>query len=255
MKKCIVVIASLALMFAFCVQAVAQPNAKAMETIVLENFDDPDNAEWEWKVQASRFVSKEGDVQYPIINYFTGISNSLVPYHKDPASAKVLGVKAKFDRKGENWFEVYPEYKDIQDKNGNPIREIPLVGTLSQLDFWVWGAHYQYYLEVLLRDAAGIVHVIPVGTMNFNGWRNFIVPISGNILQHSPMRSGPKYLALMGFRVRADAKENVDDFTIYFDQIKYTTNSLDNVYDGFSLRYADFGDGDDYSGTYEKNKQ
>lgn len=250
MKKCIVVLASLALMFAFCIPVVAQPSAKSLEAVVIDNFDNADDMEWTWKVQASRFVTKEGDTQYPLVNYFNGIPNSLVPYHKDAAEAKVLGVKVKFDRKGENWFEIYPEYNKYKDKNGNPIHEIPFEGTVSQIDFWVWGAHYLYYLEVIVRDAAGVVHVLPAGNLNFNGWRNVIVYVPGNILQHSPMRSGLKNMTLMGFRVRADAKENVDDFTIYLDQIKYTTNSLDNVYDGFNLRYSDFGDGDNYSGHY-----
>ena len=34
--------------------------------------------------------------------------------------------------------------------------------------------------------------------------------------------------------------EFVDDFAIYFDQFKYTTHTLDNIYDGFDLRDIDF---------------
>ena len=34
----------------------------------------------------------------------------------------------------------------------------------------------------------------------------------------------------------------VDDYVIYFDQLKYTTNTLSNVYDGYDLKDADFGD-------------
>ena len=243
MKKGVVLLGSLILGLAFCVQAVAQPSSKAVETILIDNFDS--EQEWTWKANASRFIT-DG---YPIVKSFEGIPNSLTPYHKDTdPTAMVLGAKVAYDRKGDNWFELYPSKDDEK-------YEIPFVGTVTQLDFWVWGAHYLYYLEVIVRDAAGVVHVLPAGNLNFNGWRNVIVYVPGNILQHSPMRSGLKNMTLMGFRVRADAKENVDDFTIYLDQIKYTTNSLDNVYDGFSLRYADFGDGDDYSGTYEKNKQ
>ena len=36
--------------------------------------------------------------------------------------------------------------------------------------------------------------------------------------------------------------EFVDDYVVYFDQIKYVTNTLANVYDGYELREADFGD-------------
>ena len=35
-------------------------------------------------------------------------------------------------------------------------------------------------------------------------------------------------------------QEYVDDFVVYFDQFKYTTHTLDNIYDGFDLRDIDF---------------
>ena len=94
MKKGIVILGSLILAFAFCLPAVAQPSAKAVETIVIDNFDT--DADWDWDVQASRFVA-DG---YPIIKKFEGIPNSLRPYHKDSdPTAMVLGVKTAFDRK------------------------------------------------------------------------------------------------------------------------------------------------------------
>jgi hypothetical protein len=57
----------------------------------------------------------------------------------------------------------------------------------------------------------------------------------------------------VGFRVRTDAKEAVDDYVIYFDQIKYTTNTLSNVYDGYDLKDADFGDADASSSSGSKS--
>ena len=138
MKKGVVILGCLILGFAFCVPAVAQPSAKAVETILIDNFDT--DQEWEWGVQSSRFCT-EG---YPILKKFEGIPNSLIPYHKesDP-TAMVLGTKVKFDRKADNWFEVFP-------KKGDANYEIPFVGTVTQIDFWVWGANYNYNLEVPL---------------------------------------------------------------------------------------------------------
>jgi hypothetical protein len=54
------------------------------------------------------------------------------------------------------------------------------------------------------------------------------------------LRTGRTDLSLVGFRVRSDSNEAVDDYVIYFDQLKYTTNTLANVYDGYDLRNADF---------------
>src|SRR5574344_2613676 len=245
MKKGVVVLAGLALALAFCVPAVAQPSAKAVETIVIDNFDTADQMDWTWKVQASRFASKDEKTgtQYPVMQYFDGIPNSLRPYHKDSdPAAKVLGVKVKYDRKGDNWLEIYPESKTQKDASGVAVKEIPFVGTVTQIDFWVWGANYLYYIEVLVRDADGRVHVIPAGNLQFAGWRNIVINVPGYIRQHSLLRSGSPDMTFVGFRIRSDVNESVDDYVIYIDQLKYTTNTLSNIYDGYDLKDADVGD-------------
>jgi hypothetical protein len=76
--------------------------------------------------------------------------------------------------------------------------------------------------------------------LNFNGWKNLVINIPKHMVQQSRLRSGPKNLTFVGFRVRTDPAEYVDDFAVYFDQFKYTTHTLDNIYDGFDLRDIDF---------------
>ncbi|MBQ0050848.1 MAG: flagellar filament protein FlaA [Treponema sp.] len=232
MKKGVVVFASLALLFAFCVPAVAQPNTRAVETIVVENFDDTGSNEWTWGIQASHYIDAEKG--FPKMTYFEAQPNSLKVFNKEGETPKVLGVQTSYLRKGENWFEVYPE------KDGKPY-EIPFVGTVTQLDFWVWGANYLYFIDVLLRDADGRVYTLPAGNLAFNGWKNVIVTIPSHIRQHSRLRSGPKTMSFVGFRVRTDPDEYVDNFNIFFDQFKYTTNALSNIFDGYELKDIDFG--------------
>ncbi len=227
MKKGLKVFVNLALLFVLCIPAFSQPSSKSQETFLIDNFDS--ETEWSWTVNASRFVA-EG---YPKISYFDGIPNSLKVLTKSDVEPKVLGVKVAFNRKGDNWMEIFPV------KDGKNY-EIPLIGSVQQIDFWAWGANYLYYLEVLVRDADGRVHVLPAGNMRFNGWKNMIVSIPGWINQHSRLRSGPKNLSFVGFRVRSDSAEFVDDFTIYFDNVKYMTNSLSYIYDGYELKDSDF---------------
>jgi hypothetical protein len=165
----------------------------------------------------------------------------------DP-DAKVLGVQVSFDRKGDNWFEVYP-VGDETDENGNQkALEIPFAGVVSQIDFWVWGANYQYYLEVLVRDSDGRVHVLPAGNLAFHGWKNVIINVPTYIRQQSRLRTAPETMSFVGFRVRSDVNEFVDDFVIYFDQLKYTTSILSNIYDGYDLRKAFADDAENSNG-------
>ena len=240
MKKVFKVLVNLALLFVICVPVFSQPNSRSVETFVIDNFDsesdqnysyDGDSLNWEWTVSASRFIA-EG---YPKYGYFKGIPNSLKPFQKADVEPKVFGVQTAYNRKGDNWFEIIPMKDD-------KVYEIPFIGNVTQVDFWVWGANYLYYLEMMVRDADGRVHVLPAGNLAFNGWKNIIVHIPGWMVQHSKLRSGPKSLTLIGFRVRSDAAEYVDDFTIYFDNIKYMSNSLSFIYDGYELQETDFSD-------------
>ena len=231
MKKGLVVFMNLALICMLSIPAFSQTQTRSVETVVLDNFDTPDKMDWTWKVQASRFVA-EG---YPKMGFFDGIPSPLAPMHKSDKKPQVLGVKTAFDRKGDNWFEIYPT------KDGKSY-EIPMAGNVSQIDYWVWGADYKYFIEVLVRDAEGSVHVLPATSLLFHGWRNVIISIPGNIRQKSRQRSGPKSLSFVGFRVRSGASEYVDDFEIFLDRLEYTTNALPFIYDGYDLNSVNFGD-------------
>ncbi len=244
MKRELKVLVGLACLFVLGMPVFAQPNSKSIETFVMDDFDSAGSQNymyngkeysWDWTVGASRFVA-DG---YPKSGYFEGIPNSLKQLHKgEDKEFKVFGVKTAFKRKGDNWFEVYPTADD------KPY-EIPFVGIVSQMDFWIWGSGYSYYLEVMVRDALGTVKVLPAGSLAFHGWKNIIINIPGWIQQSSHLRSGPENMTFVGFRIRSDAEEYVDNFVIYFDQIKYTTNSLSLIYDGYELNEVDFGDSSD----------
>ncbi|WP_296325195.1 flagellar filament outer layer protein FlaA [Treponema sp. UBA3813] len=248
MKKGVVVFTGFAFLLALSVPAVAQPSSKAVETRIIDNFDNVGSQDyqvpgktvnsteahnWTWAVQASHYIDSEKG--FPKLEYFEGQPNSLKLFNKEGDSPKVLGVKTSYLRKGENWFEVYPE------SEGKPY-EIPFVGTVTQVDFWVWGANYLYYIDLLVRDADGRVYTLPAGNLAFNGWRNVIVPIPSYIRQHSRLRSGPTIMTFVGFRVRTDPDEYVDDFNIFFDQLKFSTNALSNIFDGYELKNVEFGD-------------
>ena len=246
MKRGLKVFVGLACLFVIGLPVFAQPSSKSIETFILEDFDsagsqnymyDGKQYSWDWAINSSRFIA-EG---YPKTGYYEGIPNSLKQLYKgSDKEFKVFGVKTAFNRKGDNWFEVYPT------ADGKPF-EIPFVGTVTQLDFWMWGANYNYYLEVMVRDALGTVRVLPAGSLAFNGWKNIIVNIPGWIQQHSHLRSGPADMTFVGFRIRSDAEEYVDNYVLFIDQIKYTSNSLSFIYDGYELKDIDFEDGNSSS--------
>ena len=251
MKRGLKVFISLACFCVIGLPVFAQPSSKSIETIVMESFDNAGAQEylyngetlnWDWAVNSSRFIA-EG---YPKTGYYDGMPNSLKQLNKGKDfEPKVFGIKTAFNRKGDNWFEVYPT------KDDKPY-DVPFVGNVSQMDFWVWGSNYNYYLEVLVRDATGRVHVLPAGSLAFTGWKNIVVNIPGWLQQHSHLRSGPETMSFIGFRIRTDAAEYVDNFVIFLDQIKYTTNPLSFIYDGYELKDIDFEDEESETKEVEK---
>ena len=234
MKKGLVVCMCFGLLLLFSSPAFSQEamqTQKSTESFMIDNFNNESGNAWTWDVSASRYVA-DG---YPKTGYFDGIPNSLKYLLKDGKdNQKVLGVQIAFKRKGDNCFEVYPV------KDGKAY-EIPFVGTVTQIDFWVWGAHYMYFLDVIVRDADGRVHVLPAGNLAFDGWKNVVVSVPGWIRQHSRSSSGRDAMSFIGFRIRTSPEEFVDSYTIFFDQMKYVTRALANIFDGYELKEADFG--------------
>ena len=151
MKRRLKVLSSLVCLFVIGLPAFSQPSSRSIETFVMDTFDAANGQEylykgesfnWDWAVNASRFVA-DG---FPVWNYYEGIPNSLKQLFKgNGAEHKVFGVKTSFNRKGDNWFEVYP----VQD--GKPF-EIPFIGDVSTIDFWVWGANYLYFIDIIVIE-------------------------------------------------------------------------------------------------------
>lgn len=248
----------LMLVMFFSLPVFAQPSDKSVETIVIDDFDNQDAHDWVWTVQASKFVHKgslEGDV-YPKCGYVPGIPNSLRAYRTDDDTTPlVFGAQVSYDRKGDNWLEIYPadpasekdpkepyceEREAFCDPNNPEPSGINLSGDVTQIDFWVWGSNYNYALDLIVRDCNGAVHVLPATTMNFEGWRNIVVQIPSWLKQETRLRSVADNMKFLGFRVTANPGEYAKDFTIYFDRIRYTTNTLNTVYDGYDLRHPTF---------------
>ncbi len=238
MKKGGIICICLLLAFMFCVPLAAQPSSKSVETMLIDNFDNAEAMDWDWTVQASKFIhiGDSAEDTYPKMGYVEAIPNSLRAYRTaNDGTPYVLGVQVRYDKKGDNWFEIFPVSKETGE-----AYEIPLLGQVSQIDFWAWGANYNYYLELLVRDADSVVHVIPAVSLAYEGWKNIVVQIPTAIRQQSRLRSGPENLTFIGFRVRSAAGEFVDDFVVYLDQFRYTTNTMNFVYDGFELRKPNF---------------
>ncbi|MDR0323453.1 MAG: flagellar filament outer layer protein FlaA [Treponema sp.] len=213
-----------------------QQNAINYETRILESFNGDADAPYKWKAEASRFIT-QADSQgnkYPRIHYVEAWPIAAFGNNRgaNVQPLRSLGINAAFDRRGYNWIDVYPVLADDPDEN--PY-EIPIPGRVHNMDLWVWGANLKFYIEVFVRDYRGVIHPLRLGDIAYPGWRNLRVNIPTSIAQSRRILPAYAGLSFVKFRIWTQPVERVDNFYIYFKQLKIMTDTFENLFDGNDL--------------------
>jgi len=220
-----------------------------LTSIVLESFNGESTHEWHdgrhprtyeftWEMSASKFATTATDadgneVNYPVSTYVDAWPIALFGYNRGGRDIKSFGINGRFDRQGYNWIDVYPV-----DGDGEPF-EIPMPGRVRYMDLWVWGANLNYYIETYVRDYQGIVHIIRLGNIAHQGWRNLRANIPNNIRQSKRILPARAQLQFVKFRIWTQPLEQVNNFYIYFKQFKILTDTFETLFDGDDLADPD----------------
>jgi hypothetical protein len=206
-----------------------------MVGLVVQSFD-PDESGHElardWTVLPSKFGIDTKGGSFWQLRKVDAWPEALFGKNRDKLSLQVLGLTGKFSRKGYNYVEIVPGTGSGQGFQPKPI---PLPGRVAAIDLWVWGANYDYLLDVHVRDYQGIDHVLSFGSLRFAGWKNLRVQVPGSIPQswrYLPRRQG---LELTKLVLWTQPGERVDEFFMYLDQIKVTTDLFETTFDGGEL--------------------
>jgi hypothetical protein len=238
-----------------------------LESKILENFDNTEDSKYVWRKEASRYaVGKDvadkdnpsfanmgienGDF-FPKIDYFEIWPMALFRNNREGRELRSLGIWGKFKRMGYNWIDIYPTLKSEGDEAG-PY-EIPIPGRVRYLDMWVWGSNLNYYIEAYLRDEQGVIHVIYLGNIGYQGWRNLRASIPNAIPQRrriildpvaantmSTVEKNSIYLKFVKFRIWTTPREQVANFYVYLDQFKVLTDTFESLYDGDEMTDPDW---------------
>jgi hypothetical protein len=224
----------------------------SFETRVIEDFDE--NPTSRWIVRGSKFTTVERDESgkatriYPVAANVPGYPLAAFGRSTDKPDRGTLGLHGRFDRKGYNYIEIIPAAEAPKEADQSQIihqdgttgkkwvsKPLDLPGRILYLDLWVWGSNLRYYLDVHLEDYRGIDHVVRMGDLNFLGWRNLRAGIPGGIMQNANTVPRFRNLRLTKFTLWTRPEERVDDFYVYFDQIKVLTDLYETRYDGDDL--------------------
>jgi hypothetical protein len=234
------------------VPAFSDSNTVDLETKVLDTFDgtpyvvDGEEYRFTWRVAGSKFSTKTDDKTFPIVSPIATAPQSLL---RQKPEIKSLGIQGSFDRQGYNWIDIYPT---LADGDGQPV-EIPLQGRIRLIDVWVWGSNLNYSLEVYLRDIRGIIHQIPIGRLNYAGWKNLRVdvppgiPMVSNTLPRTTVESkfvkfrlwtNPEEKTYVNVKRDVSGKiTEIVPFYVYISQLKVLADVYESVYDGDELSY------------------
>ncbi|MDR3336864.1 MAG: flagellar filament outer layer protein FlaA [Treponema sp.] len=217
-----------------------------LESKILDSFDQDEETPYQWNAMGSKFATKnDDDDKYPKLSYVATWPSAVFGSNREGKDLKSLGIWAKFDRRGYNWLDIYPtggpdaQESGSAEEEGPVPSEIPIPGRAQILDVWVWGSNMNLNLEAYVRDYRGMVYRLPMGSLNYTGWRNLRAAIPGTISQSK--RQLPRYagLTFVKFRIWTSPIERVDNFYVYFDQLKILTDTFETHYDGEELQYPE----------------
>jgi hypothetical protein len=215
----------------------ADETTHSYESRILESFNGDSDSKYVWKSDASKFITRTEDTNFPVLTYVDAWPVAVFGYNRagDAPPLKSFGINGRFDRQGYNWIDIYPA---LAEKPDEPY-EIPLPGRVRNFDMWVWGANLRYYMEIYVRDYRGVVYPLRFGDISYIGWRNLQISVPSNILQSR--RTIPNYAGLkfIKFRIWTQPVERVDNFYIYFKQFKVLTDMFDPLFDGNDLADPD----------------
>jgi hypothetical protein len=140
---------------------------------------------------------------------------------KDPKTVDkyVYGVKTEFYTRG---------YNDIMIKAKRPI---PIEGIAKTISVWVAGRNFNNILWIELRDFFGTSIELPMGKLNFLGWKKLSVSIPPQnpdgrtgIVQRNFHYTNRMGIKVVGFRIECDPIESFGTYYVYFDDLRAVTD-------------------------------
>jgi hypothetical protein len=220
----------------FSSMAVADETTTRLVSSVVESFDPGDASGWTWELFPSKFgYDAQGNSMWEL-RYVEAWPEALFGKNKQAEDLKVLGLHGRFTRKGYNYVEIVPGEGEGADFQPKPL---PLPGRVNAMDLWVWCSNFDYYLEAHVRDHQGIVHVLPLGSLRKIGWNNLSTIFPGSIPQATRYVPRTRPLELTKLVLWTRPNEKVDDYYVYFDQIKVLTDLFETRFDGDNLAEID----------------
>lgn len=131
----------------------------------------------------------------------------------------VLGIRADFFHRGVN--EIYVMAK----------RPLPIEGITKTISVWVVGRNFNHKLKIVLEDFRGNRFELPLGTLNFQGWKQLSVAIppqgpdaTSGIVQRNFHYNSHMGIKILGFKIECEPMEAFGTYYFYMDDLRAVTD-------------------------------
>jgi len=157
--------------------------------------------------------SPQGKAQEPIADErYVGIDPQTSDTH-------VLGVRTDFYIRSAS--EIYVLAK----------RPLPVEGITKTISVWVIGRNFNHELLIILQDFFGNRFELPMGKLNFQGWKKLSVAVPpqnpdgrSGIIQRNYHYTSHMGLKIVGFKIECDPMEAYGTYYVYFDDLRAVTD-------------------------------
>lgn len=124
----------------------------------------------------------------------------------------VIGVRTDFYRRGPVSMSLVP------------ARPLAVPGIVKTISVWVVGRNFNHSLSLVVEDYYGNVNVLPMGRLNFSGWKQLTVAIPPTMMQRNPHYNQQTGIKVLGFVIDADILESYGTYYVYFDDLRAVTD-------------------------------
>lgn len=124
----------------------------------------------------------------------------------------VLGVKAEFFGRTNTTLSV------------EAIRPLTCPGITKTISVWVIGRNNNHKLGVVCEDYFGHRAVLPMGKLNFSGWKQLTVAVPTTLEQRNPHYNNRMGIKILGFVIEPELTETYGSYYVYLDDLRVVTD-------------------------------
>ncbi|MGL4367249.1 MAG: flagellar filament outer layer protein FlaA [Brevinemataceae bacterium] len=177
-----------------------------IKTFLLEDFELPQG--WIASIPLDFGISK--------VLYKDGAPKEIA----SDTNKTMLGIKTIFFRRIFGWMSIDRPFPTILDK------------VVKNISVWVVGRNRRHTLFAKIRDITGNRMRVPAGQMNWQGWKNVVIPMTPPIVQFDA-KANKRGLEFYGFHINFEAEDIVvnDPYYLYLDYVTASMNDASTQYE------------------------